>query len=42
MSLGMDLSNIQTLEVSKILKRTQKALALNPRGAKCKISTLLD
>jgi hypothetical protein len=32
MSLGMDLSNIQTLEVPKTLKRTLEALALNRRG----------
>jgi hypothetical protein len=38
----MDLSNSQTLEVSKTLKGTLESPKLKPSGAKCKISALLD
>jgi hypothetical protein len=42
MSLGMDLNDIQTLEVLKTQRRTLENPRLKPYGAKCKISALLD
>jgi hypothetical protein len=38
----MNLKDIQTLEVSKALKRTLESPRLKPEGAKCEISALLD